>query len=99
MIAVIVLALFTLPACTTNYDLRGSYKPSADGKTYLIVDDNDGGGCGPIMVDRVVWPHGIGKRGAVQPGIHEIECGHFFDMGIKFEVKTGVVYRFNYWGP
>jgi len=44
------------------------------------------------MVDKAVWPRGIGKPGTIKPGIHEIECGKFFDVGIKFEIKPGVVY-------
>jgi hypothetical protein len=76
-------------------DLRGSWSPSGDGKTYLAVDDDNGGQCGPIKVDGQVWPHKIGEAGQVKPGTHTIEsCGE-----MKFDICPGVVYRFNYWGP
>ncbi len=32
-------------------NLRGSVTISGDGKTYLAVVDDNGGGCGPIFVD------------------------------------------------
>lgn len=75
--------------------LRGSVEPSADGKTYLSVIDDNGGMCGPIKVDGKVWPHSIGKVGEISPGVHTIECGG----EIEFEIPPGVVFQFDYWGP
>src|ERR1700681_1082128 len=86
---------FGFTACATKYELRGSFRPSQDGKTYLIVDDDNGGHCGPIKVDKKVWPHPIGEAGLIEPGIHTIECGG----EIGFRIGRGGVYRVNYWGP
>jgi hypothetical protein len=102
IISLITLALLglTLAGCGgSHYDLRGSFKPSKDGKTYLAVDDDNGGACGPIKVDGAIWRYPIGQMGHAEPGIHSIKCGDFFPTGIAFEIKRGVVYRFNYWGP
>jgi len=35
-------------------DMRGTNAPSRDGNTWLIVDDDNGGGC-PILVDGNRW--------------------------------------------
>ena len=76
-------------------DLRGTWSRSKDGRTYLAVIDDNGGGCGPIKVDGKVWPHKIGEAGQISPGTHTINCGG----DIQFEIGPGVVYKFNYWGP
>ena len=76
-------------------DLRGTWSPSKDGNTYLAVVDDNGGYCGPIKVDGKVWPHKIGEAGRIQPGNHTIACGG----EIGFDIRPGVIYRFNYWGP
>ncbi len=88
-------------ACTvfvigcSKTDLRGSFKRSSDGQTYLVVDDDNGGHCGPIKVDGTNWPHRIGEPGEIEPGHHIISCGGDID----FNIPRGVTYRFNYWGP
>ena len=76
-------------------DLRGTWRKSSDGKTYLAVVDDNGGYCGPLTVDGKPWPHPIGDAGLVNPGRHKIRCGG----EIEFDIHPGVVYRFNYWGP
>ena len=87
---------FLLTACSNeNSHLRGSVTPSTDGKTYLTVVDDNGGGCGPILVDGERWPYAIGEAGEISPGVHEIACGG----ALKFEIPEGVVFRFDYWGP
>jgi len=78
-----------------TYELRGRYKLSGDGKTYLVIEDDNGGECGPLYVDKEEWPHGINEKGEVQPGNHGVECG----TGIEILVKEGVTYYFDYWGP
>jgi hypothetical protein len=83
-----------LTACD-HRELRGSTKTSSDGGTYLSVDDNNGGSCGPILVDGKAWPHPIGQPGAINPGRHEIDCGGSID----FAIAKGVVFHFDYWGP
>ena len=81
-------------ACDDGY-LRGSVATSADGKTYLEVLDDNGGQCGPLIVDGKPWPHAIGVAGPIQPGTHRIECGG----EIEFTVPSGTVFSFDYWGP
>jgi hypothetical protein len=92
-ITVVLLAL-AISACDDGY-LRGSVEPSPDGDTYLAVMDDNGGKCGPIKVDGVVWPYKIGELGRIAPGVHRIECG----TANSFEIPKGVVFRFDYWGP
>ena len=81
-------------ACKKS-DLRGTFKKSSDGRTYLIVADDNGGHCGPIKIDGKVWPHRIREPGVIEPGHHTIECGG----EIEFDIRPGVVYSFDYWGP
>ena len=88
-------ALCLLCTACGESDLRGTFKPSKDGKTYLAVVDDNGGHCGPMKVDGKLWPHPIGEMGEVSPGHHKIECGG----EIEFDVRQSVVYKFNYWGP
>lgn len=91
-----LLLLFVLAGCASRKsDLRGSYKPSSDGSTYLAVIDNNGGHCGPILIDGKVWPYRIGDAGRIKPGRHTISCG----TEIQFDIPNGVVYSFDYWGP
>jgi hypothetical protein len=90
----LVLICVALTACDHSH-LRGSTKTSPDGGTYLAVDDNNGGGCAPILVDGKPWPHPIGQPGAINPGPHHIECGG----SIEFVIPNGVIFHFDYWGP
>jgi len=83
-----------LAACDES-NLRGKWSKSADGKTYLAVVDDNGGGCGPIIVDGKRWPYKIGVPGPVAPGRHTIECGG----SMAFDIPVGVTFQFNYWGP
>lgn len=87
-------ALISCTACSRR-DLRGTISSSKDGKTYLVIADDNGGHCGPMKVDGKIWPHAIGEAGRIEPGDHSIECGA--EMGIN--VPPGVVYTFDYWGP
>jgi len=59
-----------------------------------VVDDN-GGACGPILVDGEVWPYKIGEPSLIAPGRHRIECG----SEIEFDIPPHVVFSFDYWGP
>jgi hypothetical protein len=78
--------------------LRGSVAAASDNGTYLVVADDNGGGCGQIFVDGKPWPHRVGIRGSIEPGVHGISCGSP-STDIKFEVPAGVVFTFDYWGP
>jgi hypothetical protein len=44
-----------------------------------------------------VWPHPVGKAGPVNPGHHTISCDE--TANIDFDIRLGVVYKFDYWGP
>jgi hypothetical protein len=92
--AVALLVALGLAGCDDGY-LRGSVTPSEDGLTYLAVVDDNGGHCGPLLVDGTPWEHGIGEAGLISPGRHSIKCG----APIEFEIPEGVVFRFDYWGP
>ena len=75
--------------------LRGEEVTSLDGQTYLVVKDDNGGGCGPILIDGVEWNFKINEPGKINPGVHTIECGG----KIEFEIKEGTIFYFDYWGP
>jgi len=78
-------------------ELRGKSTPSQDGKTYLVVVDDNGGKCGGLFVDDQEWKFAINKPGEITPGPHSIRCGP--DGAIEFEVKAGTTFHFDYWGP
>lgn len=78
-----------------TYELRGWYKPTQDGKTYLVIEDDNGGECGPLLVDKKEWLHGLGSEGEVEFGTRTIECGTV----LSITVQEGTVYYLNYWGP
>lgn len=93
---VLLLAWLTLSSCFRE-DLRGDSTRSPDGKTYLVIKDDNGGACGPMKLDDQVWPHRINEPGPITPGIHKLECG---DSGsVQIEVRAGKTYHFDYWGP
>ena len=75
--------------------LRGWAESSSDGRTYLVIDDDNGGACGPITVDGQQWPHAIKRRGEIKPGRHVIRCG----TEIEFDIAASTVFHFDYWGP
>jgi hypothetical protein len=67
--------------------------PSPDGKTYLVVDGDNGGACGPILVDGKQWSFPIHVAGSIAPGRHIIECG----KKVKFKIKEGTTFHFDDW--
>ena len=75
--------------------LRGSTEASKNGKTYLVIVDDNASACHEIKIDGKVWPHKKNEAGLISPGIHKIECGG----EIEFEIPSGVIFYFNYWGP
>jgi hypothetical protein len=83
-----------LLACSER-ELRGSVVASPDGGTYLVVDDDNGGACGPILVDGKPWPYPIHVLGALAPGPHIIDCSG----EISFALAEGTTFHFDYWGP
>jgi hypothetical protein len=69
--------------------------PSPDGKTYLVIENDNGGGCGPMFIDDREWPTPIDQPHPIAPGVHEIRCGG----AIEFEIPQGHTFYFDYWGP
>lgn len=68
----IVLAMLFVVGC--RKDLRVITKKSIDGKTYLAILDDNGGGCGPIRIDGVVWDFPLDSLREIDPGLHQIDC-------------------------
>ena len=77
--------------------LRGKSVHSSDGKTYLVIDDDNSGVCGPIEIDNLEWVYPVHKAGEIKPGVHHISCGHA--TNIEFEIEAGSTFHFDYWGP
>ena len=96
---VIAVAFLLVSIASTDadatYELRGRYKPSTDGKTYLVIEHDNGGGCGAFSVDDKRWPHQLHEAGEIMPGMRTVKCGGEIDI----ETKPGNIYYFNYWGP
>ena len=97
----LVLALGASSACDDH--LRGDATHSPDGLTYLVIEDDNGGSCGDLIVDGRRWPHPVGVAGRIEPGTHAIDCGSLEEFdghnAIQFHIPHGVVFRFDYWGP
>ena len=91
--AVLFWTGFYFYSCRNN-DLRGWWKESHDGKTYLVIDDPDGGSVNTaaFTLNGQPWPYAIGERGEIEPGCHYLDK-------VGFCVKPGVEYHFDYWGP
>jgi hypothetical protein len=62
---------------------------------YLIIDNADGYPARPMLVDGSPWQEPVVQAGRIQPGRHWIGC---CGGEIGFDVRPGVVNRFNYWG-
>lgn len=76
-----------------NNDLRGWWKNSPDGKTYLVIDGPGGTSTQlQFTFNGQSWPHAVGERGEIEPGCHNLD-------EVVFCVKQGVEYHFDYWGP
>ncbi len=94
LIATFTIAFSVLLSCTDGI-LRGREEKSIDQKTYLVVVDDNGGGCGPIYVDGAIWNYAINEKGEIDAGEHTITCGGT----IGFSIKKGTIFYFDYWGP
>jgi hypothetical protein len=89
---VLVCTGFYLYACRNN-DLRGWWKDSDDGKTYLVIEEADGGSVKTqFALDGRPWPHVVSEPGEIEPGCHDLDK-------IGFCVRQGTEYHFDYWGP
>jgi hypothetical protein len=89
-----ITAALVLCACSEG-ELRGRAVASADGGTYLVVEDDNGDQCGPLRLDGHEWKSPLHVPGRISPGVHEIACGG----AVQFEVQEGTTFHFNYWGP
>ena len=96
LVLLIAAVAFYFYSCRNN-DLRGWWKSSHDGKTYLVVEDLDGAkpDGNPCTLDGKPWPYKKGERGEVSPGVHELGC----PAKVGFKIQEGVEYHFDYWGP
>ena len=93
-ISIIFVLILSFFSCVEG-NLRGREEISKDGLTYLVIEDDNGGECGPLLVDGKEWTHGIGTKAQIEPGLHTIECG----VELEFEIKEGTIFYFDYWGP
>ena len=93
----LIISVSLLAVSCSGGELRGKSVPSPDGTTYLVVDDDNGGACSPILVDGREWPVGVHEQYAIAPGVHEISCG--VGGGIEFEIQAATTFHFDYWGP
>jgi hypothetical protein len=88
-----------LTACDPG-SLRGSIEASEDGGTYLVIADDNGGGCDAIKVDGKVWPLALERAGSISPGPHVVECSaENAAAGVPIVIPEGMVFTFDYWGP
>ena len=79
-------------------ELRGHSEPSPDGRSYLVIEDDNRGACRKLLVDGATWTHPRGTAGEISPGEHTIKCGEG-DSGIGFSVRPATTFYFDYWGP
>ena len=77
-----------------NRNLRGWWKYTSDGKTYLVIEGPDEDSSDPCLLDGRPWPYKNGQGGEIEPGVHELSC----PGKIGFKVPAGVEYHFDYWG-
>ena len=94
----ITVIAFYFVFLSVNRTLRGWWTKSHDGKTYLVIEDDDGGEGDDgrqCFLDGKLWPHKIGQRGEIEPGGHELGC----PGKVGFKVNAGTEFHFDYWGP
>lgn len=92
----LLLASISFALACSKKDLRGWARSSPDGRTYLVIDDGDGIQTGQYCsLDDKVWPYGVGERGEISPGTHELFC----KTKVGFRVEAGTAFHLNYWGP
>jgi hypothetical protein len=92
---VVLISVVLLGSACHQRNLRGSFAASQDGQTYLAIVDDNGGNCRSVRIDGQPWLHRVGEAGQISPGDHTISC----NGDISFNIPSGVVYKFDYWGP
>jgi hypothetical protein len=94
-----VFIALSLVGCDAR-SLRGSMAVSDDGSTYLVIADDNGGGCDAIKVDGTVWGYALDRAGPVAPGAHVVECSVGDSAaGVSIVIPEGMTFTFDYWGP
>ncbi len=95
------LFLWLFCSSCAERDLRGWWTPSDDQKSYLVVEDFDGGQCPPVWLDGEKLAFKVGEKIEVKPGAHRVICGDDSDsqQGVEINIKAGTIYYFDYWGP
>ena len=88
----IILTIAVLAGCSEVH-LSGTLEPSEDGKTYLAIDDNNGGHCESILVDGEVWSHPVKEPAQIEPGVHYIQCG----SKVEVDIPEATLFHFNHW--
>lgn len=78
-------------------DLRGWQEASTDGKTYLVIEDDNAGTCKFILLDGAPFRHAVREKGEVSPGRHVLKCNHSGEY--EFKIRPGHTFHFDYWGP
>jgi hypothetical protein len=76
-------------------EFRGRIVRSAEGQTYIIVDDDSAGKCGPMMVDGKEWPYTLHAPELIKPDSHVIMCGR----EVKLDIKKGTTFHFDFGPP
>ncbi|NKC20211.1 hypothetical protein CWC29_015520 [Pseudoalteromonas sp. S4498] len=69
----IVSLIFALIACKGDGYLRGEVEPSQDGNTYFGVIDNNGGNCGPLLLDGKAWELPLGEVSEIESGCNSTQ--------------------------
>ncbi len=95
----LALANVAVGGCSRS-NLRGKVSKSADGRTHLAIDNDQGGGC-PVEVDYKLWHAPLGVASEVTPGRHVIRlrCEGRADSGLQVVLSQGDTLHFDYWGP
>jgi hypothetical protein len=91
MLIMCALLAANIAGCAKR-QLRGKSVHSSDGKTYLVIDDDNSGVCGTIEIDDLKWAYPLHKA-----GLHHISCGHA--TNIEFKIDAGSTFHFDYCGP
>lgn len=73
--------------------LRGNAVASPDGKSYLVLVDNEKLNC---KVDKKVWPYRPGEKGLITSGGHSVECS---SDEVQIDIPAGSIFYLDYWGP
>ena len=96
---ILTIFIVSLISSCSDGELRGYEEISTDQKTYLVIEEDKGGGSiSEVYIDNKLWEHSVGEKALIEPGTHTI--GHSAEScNIRFFIKDKTVFHFNYWGP